>query len=344
MSVHTLTNGNGLEMRVASRGGIIMSLLVPDRTGRRDDVVLGFDAEEDYAENPLHFGVLIGRYANRIAFGRFSLDGVEYTLARNDGSHHLHGGRRGFDSAEWQVERSDSTGVVLSHTSPDGDEGYPGTLRARVTYTLAERDELIVEYHAVTDRATPVNLTQHSYFNLAGHDAGDVLDHVLVIAADRFTALDAGQIPTGELRQVAGTPFDFRQPTPIGARIDETDAQLQIGGGYDHNYVLNGALDGPGSSTGAQRLRRAAVLFEPVSGRAMEVWTTEPGMQLYTANERRPPVPGKDGAHYGLRCGLALETQHFPDSPNQPTFPSTILRPGAEYRSRTVYRFTTREV
>lgn len=331
-SVFTFTNDRGMQVRASSYGGVILSLLVPDRRGRLDDVVLGHASPDAYRTNAPYFGALIGRYANRIAAGRFTLDGRTYTLAVNDGPNHLHGGRRGFDKATWRARpfrTRQGIGVALARTSADGEEGYPGALRVRVTYTLTPANELIFDYVAVADRPTPVNLTQHGYFNLAGHGAGDILEHVVTVNADRFTPIDATMIPLGELRAVAGTPFELRQ-TPIGARINERDEQLVHGLGFDHNFVLNRA--------DPTVVTLAARVFEPVSGRVLEVHTTEPGMQLYTGN-RLNGEAGKEGVRYGPRAGLALETQHFPDSPNQPHFPSTILRPGDEYRSRTILRF-----
>jgi aldose 1-epimerase len=312
----TLMNAHGIELRTITYGGIIASLRTPDRLGKRADIVLGFDSLTGYLPNPQYLGAIVGRYANRIARGRFTLDGADYQLTTNIGAHHLHGGVRGFDQVVWHGEpfqKDSEVGVILAHTSPDGDEGYPGAMMARVTYTLTDRDELAVDYRATTDRATPVNLTQHGYFNLSGDRSRDVFDHVLTIAADRYTPVDATLIPTGAILPVAGTPLDFRTPRTIGARND--DAR-----GYDHNFVLN--RDGEG-------LVHAARLVDPASGRTLDISTTEPGIQFYT----------------GHRCGVALETQHFPDSPNQPGFPSTILRPGEEYRSRTVFRFgvTARE-
>lgn len=333
MRTYTLRNADGMEVRVADRGGIILSLLAPDRTGRLDDVVLGFDDPEQYDEgNDPRFGAIVGRFANRIAHGRFTLAGTEYALARNEPPHHLHGGDAGFDRALWRLEPvADDRGdaLLLHYTSPDGEEGYPGTLTVRVRYTLTGTNRLEVEYHATTDRATPVNLTQHSYFNLGSGD--DVLDHVLTLRADRFTPVDETLIPTGELRDVAGTPLDFREPTPVGARIDAADRQLRLGDGYDHNYVLDAADAG--------ELRLAATVRAPSTGRTLAVHTTEPGLQLYTGNHLGG-TPGKGGP-YAAHAGLALETQHFPDSPNQPAFPSTILHPGEVFRSRTVYAFGT---
>ncbi len=335
MSVYTLRNARGIELRATGLGGIILSLRTPDREGRLDDIVLGFDSPARYATSAAYFGAIVGRYANRIAGGSFTLDHRTYTLARNNGPNHLHGGLFGFDKVAWDVEPVDAEGeraLRFRYVSPDGEEGYPGTIRVTVTYTLNNADELIFDYHATTDRATPINLTQHSYFNLAGHDSGDVLAHELTIAAERFTPIDEDLIPTGEIREVAGTPLDFRTPTAIGSRIGSPYPQLRLARGYDHNYVI----DRPGESTG---LAFAARVRDPVSGRVLSVHTTQPGMQLYTGNFL-DGVVGKGGAVYGRHAGLALETQHFPDSPNQPTFPSTILRPGEEFRSRTVLAFS----
>lgn len=342
VDLYTLANGNGVTLEVTNYGGIITSLRVPDRTGNVEDVVLGFDSLSAYtgeayrSANP-YFGALIGRYGNRIAGGDFSIDGQTYTLATNDGPNHLHGGEEGFDQVVWGAEsfrEGDRVGVVLRHTSPDGHEGYPGRLEVEVTYTLTPDDALAVEYRATTTEATPVNLTQHSYFNLDGDGDGPILDHELMIDADRFTPVDSTLIPTGELRPVAGTPFDFRAPTPIGARIDADNRQLEYGGGYDHNFVL--------AETDADTLRRAARLYAPDTGRLLTVRTTEPGMQFYSGNFLDGSFSG-DGEAYGYREGLALETQHFPNSPNEPDFPSTILRPEEEYTSRTVYEFSVRD-
>lgn len=336
MQTYTLRNPGGMEVRVLDHGGIILSIRVPDRSGRLDDVVLGFDAPADYvAGNGPYFGALIGRYANRIAHGRFELDGQTYALATNQPPHHLHGGARGFDAVRWDVEpQEDGAGesLVLRYTSPDGEEGYPGALAVRVRYTVTADNRLVIDYQATADRATPVNLTQHTYFNLG--PSADILGHVLTIHADRYTPVDDTLIPTGELRDVTGTAFDFRSSRRIGERIQADDPQLRYGAGYDHNYVLD--------ARGGGSLRHAATVYEPVSGRALEVHTTEPGMQLYTGNHLEG-TPGRAGAEYGARAGLALETQHFPDSPNQPGFPSTVLRPGRTFRSRTVYAFATRQ-
>jgi galactose mutarotase-like enzyme len=333
---YTLTNAHGMAVRVLTYGGILQAIRVPDRSGQLGDVVLGHDSLAGYLRDSPYFGALIGRYGNRIAKGTFTLDGRVYRLATNNSPNHIHGGVIGFDKVVWQAEpfeRDRESGVALTHTSPDGDEGYPGTLVARVTYTLTDGNELIVDYQATTDRPTLVNLTQHSYFNLTGGGARDVLGHEVEISADRFTPVDATLIPTGALTPVAGTPFDFRTPVALGARIEQPDAQLRAGGGYDHNFVLN--RPGPG-------LFLAARVFEPTTGRTLEVRTTEPGLQLYSGNFLDGTITGKGGRGYARRSGLCLETQHFPDSPNHPDFPTTILRPGERYRSRTVYTFGVR--
>ena len=327
----TLANAAGLELKAISYGGIITSLRVPDRTGRMDDIVLGFDSLDGYLKNDPFFGAIIGRYGNRIGKGQFTLDGKAFKLATNNGPNHLHGGNKGFDKVLWAVEPvAGSNAIAFTRTSPDGEEGYPGNLRVRVTYTLTDANELIVEYRATTDKPTPVNLTQHSYFNLAGQASGDILGHELMLDADRYTPVDDALIPTGELAPVAGTPFDFRKPTAIGARIDADHPQLKAGKGYDHNWVLN--RKGAG-------LQTAARVTEPKTGRTLEVATTEPGMQFYAGNFLDGTLTGKAGAVYKHRTGFCLETQHFPDSPNQPKFPSTTLRPGREYRTRTVFTF-----
>ncbi|HEY2908521.1 MAG TPA: aldose epimerase family protein [Vicinamibacterales bacterium] len=334
LDLFTIANSGGMEVRTMPYGAILVSIRVPDRTGQLADVVLGFDTFQDYiTKQPPYFGAVVGRYGNRIAKGRFTLDGTLYRLATNNGPNHLHGGVHGFDKALWAgepFERSDTAGVIYTLTSPDGEEGYPGTLQAKVTYTLTSANELRVDYEATSDKATPVNLTQHSYFNLAGEGAGDILGHVLTIDADRFTPVDDTLIPTGELAPVTGTPFDFRTPTAIGARIASDDAQLKKGNGYDHNWVLN--------RTGAG-LTHAAHLEEPRSGRTLDIATTEPGLQFYSGNFLDGTIHGKLDHVYARRSGLCLETQHFPDAPNHPTFPSTIVRPGTPYRSQTVFSF-----
>jgi aldose 1-epimerase len=327
-----LRNGE-MEVQVAAYGGVILSLRVPDRDGRMGDVVLGFDRLEDYVADRAFFGALIGRYANRIGGARFELDGREHRLPANDGANHLHGGPRGFHKVLWSAEpftEAGAAGVRLAYESPDGDQGYPGTLRATVTYRVTAERTLEVDYAAETDRPTPVSLTQHSYFNLAGDPARDVLAHTLELDAEHITPVNAGLIPTGELAPVAGTAFDFRAATAIGARIDAPDPRLRQAGGYDHNFVLTHPAGVPG---------RAARVVEPRSGRVMELLTTEPGLQLYSGNYLDGTITGKGGAAYGLRSGFCLEPQRFPDSPNQPAFPSCILRPGETYASRTLYRF-----
>jgi aldose 1-epimerase len=332
----TLTGPSGIEVDISTWGGIVTRLLVPDRDGKLTDVVLGHERLEPYLAGTPYFGAIVGRYANRIAKGRFSLDGREYPLAVNNGPNHLHGGIRGFDKVVWTADPyvgEAESGVVLSYTSADGEEGYPGNLDAKVTYALTAGGDLRIAYEATTDAPTIVNLTHHGYWNLAGHDSGDILDHELMIRAGRFTPVDETLIPTGELRSVEGTPFDFRMPYAIGARIEAENEQLQYGGGYDHNFVIDGW-----SGDGA--LRPAAVLRDPESGRRMEVLTTEPGLQFYSGNFLDGSDVGKAGAVYDYRTGLCLETQHYPDSPNQPAFPSTVLRPGETYRSTTVYRFS----
>ena len=330
VDIYTLTNIHGMEARIITYGAIVVSLKTPDRFGRLDDVVLGFDTFDDYLTRSRFFGAVAGRYANRIGNARFTLDGKTYELAANNGRNALHGGRRGFDKVVWKGERIDrggDVGVALSYVSADGDEGYPGRLNVTVTYTLTPRDELTVDYRATTDKATPINLTNHSYFNLAGEGRGDILQHLLTIDADRYTPTDETQIPTGEIAPVAGTPFDFRKPTAVGARIDADHEQIRRGKGYDHNFVLNGA-----------GLRHAARVVDPASGRTMDVATTEPGLQLYTGNNL-DGATGKNGHVYGRRTSMCFETQHFPDSPNHANFPSTILRPGEPFHSRTVFTF-----
>jgi aldose 1-epimerase len=330
----TLTNAHGLEVRAMSYGGIIVSLRTPDRNGRLDDIVLGYDSLDRYVvNNSPYMGAIIGRYGNRIAGGQFELDGQTYALATNDGPNHLHGGVRGFDKVVWTVEpRQDASGVsaIFTRVSPAGEEGYPGALTARVTYTLGDDNALTVEYRATTDAPTHVNLTQHSYFNLAGQGARDILAHELQIDADRYAPVDETLIPTGELVDVTGTPFDFRTPTAIGARIDASDVQITRGRGYDHNYVLRRTGDG---------LQRAARVVDPSSGRMLEIATTEPGIQFYSGNFLDGSITGKAGRAYQHRYGFCLETQHYPDTPNQPAFPSTVLRPGEEYSTTTVFRF-----
>ncbi len=329
VEIYTLRNRKGAEARIMNYGGVVVSLKVPDRRGTLGDIVAGFDRFQDYLKPPPYFGAIIGRYGNRIGNARFSLNGVEYVLARNDGANQLHGGPRGFDKRLWQASLLTPQSLELRYRSKDGEEGYPGNVSATVRYTLTDANELKIEYSAITDKDTVINLTNHSYFNLAGD--GDILAHELWINADRFTPVDKGLIPTGELKNVAGTPFDFRKATPIGARIEQKDEQLALAGGYDHNWVLNRNGNG---------LEIVARVVEPKSGRAMEVLTTEPGLQFYTGNFLDGTLRGK-GRTYTRRSAFCMETQHFPDSPNKPAFPSTVLKPGTTYRSTTVYRFST---
>ena len=333
----TLRNAHGIEVQLTNYGGIIISLKTPDRAGRFSDIVLGYDNLAAYVANSPYFGAIVGRYANRIARGHFTLDGSAYTLAVNNGPNSLHGGLRGFDKVVWNArpfQNAEGQGITLDYTSRDGEEGYPGTLHATVTYTLTADDRLVVDYLATTDKATPINLSQHSYWNLAGDASRDILGHVLTINADATTPVDSTLIPTGEIASVQGTPFDFRTPTPIGARVDQRqNTQIRYGNGYDHNWVLNRG----GAASDALVL--AARVVEPSSGRTMEISTTEPGVQFYSGNFLDGTITGKGGAVYRFRYGLALETQHYPDSPNHPNFPSTILRPGQQYRSRTVFKF-----
>jgi aldose 1-epimerase len=331
--LYTLRNRNGVEARITDYGGILVSLTAPDRGGKFADIVLGFDTLSDYlARNNPFFGALIGRYGNRIGHARFRLDGVEYTLEKNNGENTLHGGSQGFDKKLWTSRALPDGGLELIYHSPDGEEGFPGNLTATVVYRVTDANALRIDYSAATDKDTVVNLTNHTYFNLRGAGSGDVLGHRVTLHASRFTPVDGSLIPTGELRPVAGTPFDFRKPMPIGARIDGNDEQLKFGKGYDHNFVLD---------KGGRGLELAARVEDPESGRVLEVLTNQPGVQFYTANSLADGVQGKAGKVYGHRSGFCLETQHFPDSPNRPDFPSTMLHPGQRFESTTIFRLLT---
>lgn len=323
--LYTLKNTNGMEVKLTDFGGIVTSIVVPDKDGNMDNVVLGFDNIDDYLAGTPYFGALIGRYGNRIAEGKFTLNGEEYTLATNNDPNHLHGGNVGYDKVLWKGEAIGNNAVSFTYFSEDGEEGYPGNLDIEVVYTLTDDNELKIDYTATTDKATPVNLTNHSYFNLSGDPESLILDHELMINADGYTPVDAGLIPTGEIAEVAGTAFDFTQPFKIGARID------QVPGGYDHNWVLQD-LEGD--------MPLVATLSDPQTGRKMEVYTTEPGLQFYSGNFLDGSLVGPDGSKYVLHAALCLETQHFPDSPNKPNFPSTILEPDDTYQTSTIYKFT----
>jgi aldose 1-epimerase len=327
--IYTLTNKSGVEASITNYGGRVVSLKVPDKKNAMGDVVLGFDSLEGYLNENPYFGALIGRYANRIGHAQFTLDRVLYKVPKNDGDNSLHGGTRGFDKVVWTPRELPDGGLELTYLSKDGEEGYPGNCTVTVVYHLTDLNELKIDYAATTDKDTVVNLTNHSYFNLAGK--GDILGHKLMLVAERFTPVDSGLIPTGVLESVAGTPFDFRKSMVIGARIDQNNEQLKLGKGYDHNWVL---------AKKAGELALAARVEDPASGRVMEVWTTQPGIQFYTGNFLDGTIKGKGGRVYARRSALCLETQHFPDSPNKPKFPTTVLKPGAGFKSTTVYKFT----
>jgi aldose 1-epimerase len=336
VDLYTLTNAKGAEARILTYGGIVVSLKVPDRNGKLADVVLGYDNLSAYLKNSPYFGALIGRYTNRIAQGKFALNGVAYRLARNDGDNQLHGGNNGFDKVVWTAApftAKEEVGLKLTYLSKDGEEGYPGNLSVTVNYVLTKNNELKIQYSATTDKPTVVSLTHHPYFNLSGAGSGDILRHEVLINADRFTPVDQRLIPTGELRSVKDTPMDFTQPTAIGARIEEHDEQLRFGRGYDHNWVLN--------KNGAS-LTLAARVYEPKTGRVVEVYTTEPGLQFYSGNYLDGTITGKGGKVYYKRYGFCLEAQHFPDSPNRAEFPSVVLLPGRKYTQTTIYRFSAR--
>jgi len=328
----TMTNAYGIEARIITYGGIIVSMKVPDRDGKLGDVVLGFDKLDGYTKGHPYFGAIVGRYGNRIGEGKFTLDGVEYKLAANNGPNHLHGGIKGFDKVVWRIEQAKAEGdeaiLELSYLSKDGEEGYPGNLACTVTYTLTANNEFKIHYEATTDKPTVLNLTNHSYWNLAGQGTGDILGHELMLNADRYTPVDEGLIPTGELKSVKDSPMDFTKSMTIGSRIKQVDI-----GGYDHNFVLNG-------KTGQMKL--CARVYEPTSGRVMEIDTTEPGVQFYTGNFLDGTLRGKDGKVYQKHYAFCLETQHFPDSPNKPDFPSVVLRPGEKYDTTTVYKFSAK--
>jgi aldose 1-epimerase len=333
--LYILTNKNGVEVSVTNFGATVVGIKAPNRSGKISDITLGYDSLGEYVASPSYFGATIGRYGNRIAHGEFVLKGVKYTLARNNGENHLHGGSKGFNKVFWTVEKLSSTvppSIRFVYLSKDGEEGYPGNLTAQVTFTLTDKNELKIDYLATTDKETVVNLTNHTYFNLG--DADTILDHQLMLNASRYTPVDAGLIPTGELRNVQGTPFDFRKFIVIGERINQDDEQLKSGKGYDHNWVID-ASEKKGPAL-------AATAYEPKSGRGFEVWTTEPGIQFYSGNFLDGSIHGKGGKAYAQRSAFCLETQHFPDSPNHPNFPSTVLTPGAKYRSETIYKFFTK--
>jgi aldose 1-epimerase len=334
VDLFTLRNKKGVEAAICNYGGLVISLKVPSRTGKFGDVVLGYDNLADYIKDTPYFGAMIGRYGNRIAKGKFTLDGKEYTLAVNNGPNALHGGLKGFDKVVWEAKilaRSEGPSLQLRYTSKDGEEGYPGNLSVTAVYTLTDDNALKLEYTATTDKDTVINLTQHSYFNLAGK--GDILNHTVMIPADKFTPVDSTLIPTGELKPVDGTPFDFRTPTPIGARIGQDDEQLKFGGGYDHNWVINKPMG---------KLGLMARVFEPTSGRVLEVFSTEPGLQFYTGNFLDGKLTGKGGWVYQRRNAFCMEPQHYPDSPNQPNFPSVVLKPGQVFKNTIIFKFSVR--
>ncbi len=331
VSLYTLKNSNGMLVQITNYGGKVVNLWTPDKNGNFGDIVLGFDNIKSYeTTGEIYFGSLIGRYGNRIANGTFTIGDETYQLAKNNGENALHGGIKGYNNVVWDATQPDDHTLVLTYLSPDGEEGYPGNLNVKVQYQLTDDNELKIEYWATTDKATPVNLTHHSFFNLKGAGEGIVNDHIIQINADKYTPVDGGLIPTGELAPVEGTPMDFRKPTAIGARIDADFEQLKLGNGYDHNWVLNPASEG---------LTFAAKVVEPASGRTMEVLTNEPGLQFYGGNFLDGSVSGKEGVPYVFRGAFCLETQHYPDSPNKPEFPSTILEPGDEYYSVCIYKF-----
>lgn len=328
VSLYTLTNVNEMEVKITNYGGIVTSIRTPDAEGNLDNVVLGFESLDKYQPNDPYLGAIIGRYGNRIEDGEFSIDGTVYELATNDGNNHLHGGDEGFDKKLWDAEMQDDGSLKLTHLSEDGEEGYPGNLDVTVVYSLTNDNELRIEYEATTDKATPVNLTNHAYFNLSGQPDATILDHELTLNADRYTPVNDELIPTGELAEVEGTPFDFTEAKEVGAEIEEVE------GGYDHNWVLNNSED--------DSLFHAATLYHEESGREMQVFTEEPGIQFYSGNFLDGSLEGPDGTPFVQHAALCLETQHFPNSPNEPNFPSTILEPGETYQTTTIYQFSTR--
>ena len=337
VDLYTLTNANNVEMKVTNYGGIITSLKVPDKNGNFDDIVLGYNTLAEYVKANPYFGAIIGRYGNRIKKGKFVLDGKEYTLAINNAPNNLHGGPNGFDTVVWDADikqDSNSVSIIFKYLSKDGEEGFPGNLEAKVTYALTNDNELKIHYIATTDKPTIVNLTNHTYWNLTGEGSGDILSHDLMINADMYTPVDATLIPTGELASVEGTPMDFREATAIGSRINDDFEQLKFGKGYDHNWILNKSAE--------NEMTLAATVYESTSGRYMEIYTTEPGIQFYSGNFLDGTIVGKSGKNYKFRDGFCLETQHFPDSPNQPNFPSTVLRPGETYETTTIHKFSVK--
>jgi len=333
--LYTLKNSHGVEVRAMNYGGIIQEIRVPDRDGKFADIVLGHETYDGYVPNPPYLGAIVGRYANRIANGAFTLDSKTYTLPKNDGPNTLHGGvTKTFDKAMWESQpMKDKNGVLFEYLSKDGDEGFPGNMKVKVSYVLTDSNELVIDYQATTDKASPINVSQHSYFNLKGEGNGDILDHEIMINADRFTPVDKNLIPTGELEPVKGTPFDFTTSTKIGARIEDKNEQLTLGHGYDHNFVIN--RKGAGMTL-------AARVYEPSTGRVLEVSTTQPGVQFYTGNFLDGSVTGKEGHVYKRRFGFCLETQHFPDSPNHPKFPTTIFKAGETFHQTTMFKFSTK--
>ncbi|MFZ0827758.1 MAG: aldose epimerase family protein [Verrucomicrobiia bacterium] len=334
VEIYTLQNSKGTEVRIMTYGGIVQSLKIPDQHGKFDDVVLGYDTLDGYLTNSPYFGALVGRYGNRIGGGKFTLEGKTYTLATNNGPNSLHGGLKGFDKVVWQAKpwvTTDGPSLELNYVSKDGEEGFPGNLKVTAVYTLTDSNELRLEYTATTDQPTLCNLTHHSYFNLAGQGNGDILGETVYINANATTPVDDSLIPTGEIKPVDGTPFDFRQPTAIGARINSDDEQIKFGHGYDHNWVINKP---------AGQLGLMARASDPASGRIMEVWSTEPGLQFYTGNFLDGSIIGKDGKVYQRRFALCMEPHHYPDSPNKPQFPTTELKPGETYHNTIIYKFS----